>query len=166
VIRPAAPAAPPAAVRRDASASEPPEASGDTIPATGDLRTAFLANVQRDRPGTLSTVLAQARSVDVVGDRLVITVATKFQAEQVHQAKSWLESVAQRVAGRRIAVVAQVGEAASSGSAAAPAESGRRAGSVQAKDDLLAAAKASHAVQTLLEIFPAEITDVTELKQS
>jgi hypothetical protein len=156
--------APPAAAPDHVPAVARFEAPGGASPAAGDLKTSFLAEVQRERPGTLSTVVAQARSIDVVGDRLVIAVATKFQVEQVNQAKAWLESVAQRVAGRRIAVVAQVDGSASSDNASAAAESERDAGRVQAKDDLIATAKANPAVQTLLEIFPAEITDVTELK--
>jgi hypothetical protein len=60
-------------------------------------------------------------------------------------------------------VVAKVGGAPSSGPSAPDAARGSGRG--QAKDDLVAAAKANPAVQTLLEIFPAEITDVSELKK-
>jgi DNA polymerase III subunit gamma/tau len=159
------PLAPPAESPDDAPVFAPSKAPGSAAPATSDLKALILAEAQRERPGTFGTVVAQARAVEVVGDRLVITVSSKFLVEQVNQAKTWLESVAQRVAGRRIAVVAQVGDPASSGGAPAATAPGRDAGRVQAKGDLMAIAKANPAVQTLLEIFPAEITDVSELKE-
>jgi DNA polymerase-3 subunit gamma/tau len=170
--RPAVPTAapvprptPPTAVPDRFPAVAPPDGPGGTTPSTGDLKTAFLAEAQRERPGTFGTVVAQATAVDVVGDRLVITVSSKFLIEQVTQAKGWLESVAQRVAGRRITVVGQVSGAGPSGHAEGATVSGRDAGHVQAKGDLIAAAQAHPSVQTLLEIVPAEITDVSELKE-
>jgi len=90
---------------------------------------------------------------------------SRFLVEQVKQVKTWLETVAERVAGRRVVVVAQVGDPAAAVSPDAAAESGREAGRVPANGDLIATAKANPTVQTLLEIFPAEITDVTELKE-
>jgi DNA polymerase-3 subunit gamma/tau len=120
---------------------------------------ALLAELQKDRAGTYGTLIAQARSVELKGDRIVVS-AGAFLAKQITQNKTWVESVAQRVAGRRVPVVIEPVE----GDGVLNAGSGAGPGSGPAKDDLMAAARANPGVQTLLEIFPAEIKDVTELK--
>jgi hypothetical protein len=123
---------------------------------------AYLAELQKDRPGTYGTLIAQTRGVELRGDKIVIVAAGAFVANQVNQAKPWLESIAQQVAGRRVPVVVETAEAGPAGGGAAMAGNGGGSGST--KDELMAAARANPSVQTLLEIFPAEIKDVTELK--
>lgn len=139
-------------------AAEPPASAGEPLSADAFLP-ALLAELQKDRPGTYGTLIAQAPSVALKGDRIVIS-AGAFLARQVTQNKAWVETVAQRVAGRRVPVVIETVEGdggRSNGPAAGPAPG-------PANDDLMAAARANPGVQTLLEIFPAEIKDVTELK--
>ncbi len=138
-------------------AAEPPLPAGEL---TADVfLPALLAELQKDRPGTYGTLIAQAPSVALKGDRIVIS-AGAFLARQVTQNKAWVETIAQRVAGRRVPVVIETveGDGVRSNSPAAGPGPG------PAKDDLMAAARANPGVQTLLEIFPAEIKDVTELK--
>jgi hypothetical protein len=133
-------------------------AAGTTGVADEELVKTFVAEATRERPATAAAILGEARNIGLRGDRLVIAVGSSFLANQVSQAKPWLEPVLQRVAGRRLVVAAEVVDA--------PPRAGGDAGGgrAAAKDELMAAAKANPGVQTLLEIFPAEIKDVTELK--
>jgi hypothetical protein len=82
--------------------SEPSSAS----PAKGNLKDAFLAEVRAGKGFFYNTVVAQAQRIDVTGDRITFTFSSAQRAlrEQCEQAKAWLETVAERVAGRRIAV--------------------------------------------------------------
>ncbi len=169
--RPAAPASSSDLARRMAAAAPAAAVTVPAPPADGLNRPAgtpgvtdeeivktFVAEATRERPATAAAILGEARNIDLRGDRLVIAVGSSFLANQVNQAKPWLEPVLQRVAGRRLVVAAEVVDAPPRGGG--DAGGGRAA----AKDELMAAAKANPGVQTLLEIFPAEIKDVTELK--
>ena len=82
--------------------------------------------------------------------------------EQFEQARSWLEVMANRLAGRRITVVAVQSDApaASAGQPPAPAAVAEESGT---KRDLKAEALSSAAVQAMLEVFPAEIRDIEEM---
>lgn len=150
---------PPAATGAQAA----PAPAGEDLSLGGDLVARFMAEAQKERPGTFGTVLAQAQSVEARDGRVVICVSRAFLADRINEAKGWLEPVLQRVAGRRIPVAVEVAAADNTpgGRPASPAEATGRGPS---QDDLVAAAKSNPGVQTLLEIFPAEITDVTELK--
>ena len=78
--------------------------------------------------------------------------------------RAWLESIAQQVAGRRIAVS---GVQFDGGAAAAePAKNGGQAaasGADDKKSALREQAMADAGVQAMLEVFPAEIRDVEEM---
>ncbi|MDO8835581.1 MAG: DNA polymerase III subunit gamma/tau [Vicinamibacterales bacterium] len=157
---------PPAQPRPAAVVPDPPPAvvSPPSPPAGQALAAdvflpALMAELQKDRPGTYGTLIAQARGVELKGGRLVIS-AGAFLARQVTQNKPWVETVAQRVAGRRVPVVVETVE----GDAGPGNGPDAGTGPGPAKDDLMAAARANPGVQTLLEIFPAEIKDVAELK--
>jgi len=108
-----------------------------------------------------STMVAQAERIDAEGDRIVFRYgpAQTMMAEQVAQLRAWLEDLARELAGRRIAVTADVAKGEPGASAArpgAPAAPGR---------DLKAEAMKDPVVQSLLDAIPSEVTDVTELKQ-
>ena len=114
-------------------------------------------------------VVAQAQKIDVAGDRLTFTFSSSQRAlrDQFEQQRSWLESNAQQVFGRPIAVTAALvestappatGAGAQSGPAAAPAQK-----PVDKKSALRQQALADAGVQAMLEVFPAEIRDVEEI---
>lgn len=153
-----APARPQPAMGAPSSATPAPPPAG--APLVADVFVpALLTELQKDRAGTYGTLIAQARSVELKGERIVVS-AGAFLAKQITQNKTWVEAVAQRVAGRRVPVVVETVE----GDGGRNAGPGAGSGSGPAKDALMAAARADPGVQTLLEIFPAEIKDVTELK--
>jgi DNA polymerase-3 subunit gamma/tau len=130
-------------------------------PAPPSLKDALLAEIRAGKQFFYNTVVAQAQKIEVAADRVTFTFlpAHKALREQVDQSRVWLEAAAERIAGRRIAVAAVQSAPADPGDngAAAPAETpGAR--------DLKAEAMSSSAVQAVLDVFPAEIRDVEEMK--
>jgi hypothetical protein len=107
-----------------------------------------------------NALIAQAQRMHVDGDRIVLVFAASQKiAPTFDKYKPALEAMATKLAGRRIAVVAEIGEAANGAGepAAATAESDRR------KSALREQALGDPGVQALLEVFPAEIRDVEEM---
>ena len=108
-------------------------------------------------------VVAQARTIEIAGDRIVFTFSPsqKFLADQVGQNRAWLESVAQQASGRKFTVSGVMAEAPPPTDAAANAPA---TGATDKKAALREQALADAGVQAMLEVFPAEIRDVEELK--
>jgi DNA polymerase-3 subunit gamma/tau len=159
---PLAPAPAKAAVRPagDGPDTDPPAAGGQ---AGAGLKDAFLAAVEKKRPMVYSTMVAQAQSIDVEGDRIIFRfgpIQTMLGA-QVAQQKHWLEELAAEIAGRRIAVVADV---ATGEPGAAPGRAAMRTtGPAEPARDLKAEAMKDPVLQSLLDVIPAEVKDITEL---
>ena len=131
-------------------------------PAPSQLKDAFLAEIRAGKAFFYNTVVAQAQRIEIAGDTVtfVFGPAHKALREQFEQARTWLEAAAERVSGRRISVAAvqvAAGEPPAEKPAAAPADT-------PAARDLKAEAMSSSAVQAVLDVFPAEIRDVEELK--
>jgi len=109
--------------------------------------------------------LAQAVGSEVEGDRVVFsfTADQGFAKAQVEQARSWLESTASKIAGRKMQVAAvTVGGQGGGGGAAAPGPAGKKAGA--AGDPSLKDQAASDPdMKMLLEILPLEIRKVERL---
>jgi hypothetical protein len=108
-------------------------------------------------------VVAQAQRIDVTADRVTFSFSPTHRAlrEQLEEARAWLEAAAERLAGRKVAVVAVQSDAAPGPAAIAATPSPVVDA---AKRDLKAEARSSSAVQAMLEVFPAEIRDVEEMK--
>jgi hypothetical protein len=81
------------------------------------------------------------------------------------QNRGWLESVAQQLTGRRIAISGVQADSPTSAPAADAAKNGGRTteGTADKKSALREQALADAGVQTMLEVFPAEIRDVEEM---
>jgi len=144
----------------DAAPAAPPAGTG------GGVKDAFIAGIQKSRSMLYNTIVAQAQRIDIEGNRIVFRFGPihTMLGDQVAQQKAWLETLAQEVTGRRMVVTAEVarGEA----SLEAMAAGTRPDPAVNPNADLRAAAMQNPVVQSLLEIFPAEVKDVTELKDS
>jgi hypothetical protein len=108
-------------------------------------------------------VVAQAQRIELNDDQIAFSFSPpqKFLHEQVVQSKSWLEGVAQQATGRRLTVtsVHQTGPAVAAGAAAT--EKDKPAS--DKKSALREQALADPGVQTMLEVFPADIRDVEEM---
>ena len=146
----------------DGPDTDPPAAAGQ---AGAGLKDAFLAAIEQKRPWVYGTMVAQAQRIDVEGDRIIFRFGPiqTMLGDQVAQQKNWLEELAAELAGRRIAVMADV---AKGEPGAAPGRAAMRtAGLAEPARDLRAEAMKDPVLQSLLDVIPAEVKDVTELKE-
>jgi DNA polymerase-3 subunit gamma/tau len=141
---------------------KPQAAKAESGPGTSNLKDVFLAEIRAKKASFYNIVVAQAQRIDVTGDAITFTFSPTHRAlrEQCTEARAWLESAAEKAAGRRITVTAVGGEV---GVAAAKVEQPKVEAPTAGKRDLKAEAMSSSAVQTMLEIIPAEIRDVEEM---
>src|SRR5689334_14136880 len=85
----------------------PPPASGAAAGDTRNAKEGFLNEIKKQKASFYNMVVAQAHKIEFGADQVTFTFgpAQKFLREQVTQNKSWLESIAQPIAGRRLSVV-------------------------------------------------------------
>jgi DNA polymerase-3 subunit gamma/tau len=169
---------------RPSTGSGRPEALEGRIPDPGPdarLKDKLLAEIRSGKATFYSTVVAQAQRIDAANDRVTFVFGPAHSALRglFDQQKAWLDAAAERVAGRKIAVVSELVAAARSNTVADPASrpstgSGRPEaleGRIpdpgpepsEKKRDLKAEAMSSSTVQAMLDVFPAEIRDVEEM---
>jgi hypothetical protein len=133
------------------------------MPVSGNFKDALLAEIKKSKAVLYNMVVAQAQKIEFGGDRLTFTFAPMQRAlrDTLEQNRAWLETAAQQLAGRRIAVASVLSDhaaPAAEGSAAAAEKQ-----STEKKSALREQALADAGVQTMLEVFPAEIRDVEEM---
>jgi DNA polymerase III subunit gamma/tau len=130
-----------------------------TPPASGGLKDTLLAEIRKSKQVFYNMVVAQAQKIEVAGDRVTFTFAPNQRTlrDTFEQNRPWLESIGQQVAGRRLVFAAQTQSEASGPTA----ESGDKPPDKKAV--LREQALADAGVQTMLEMFPAEIRDVEEM---
>ena len=157
-----------------AAAVRAEQAPPSAPPASGNFKDALLAEIRKAKMAFYGTVVAQAQKIEVKGDRVTFTFAPNQRAlrDMFEQNRAWLESIALPIAGRKITMAA-----AQTDAAAAPAADGNAPVADQKAADQKAADKksaekksalreqalADAGVQTMLEVFPAEIRDVEEM---
>jgi hypothetical protein len=132
------------------------------------LKDSLLAEIRAKKGLFYNTVVAQAQKIEVTPDRVTFTFLPAHRAlrEQLELSRSWLEAAAEKIAGRKISVVAVQADGpapAPSSSMASSAASPATAEAPKEKRDLKAEAMSSSAVQAMLDVFPAEIRDVEEM---
>ena len=127
----------------------------------GPLKDAFLAEIRAAKGFFYNTVVAQAQRIDVAEDGIAFTFLPTHRAlrEQFEQARGWLESAAERLAGRKVRVTA----VQASPQAVAPEAPPAAVDTGGPRRDLKAEAMSSSTVQAMLDVFPAEIRDVEEM---
>jgi hypothetical protein len=143
--------------------------SSRTSPA-GDagFKDSLFAEIRKSKAVFYNTVVAQAQKVEVAADRVTFSFnpAQRALRDAFDQNRAWLESIAQQVTGRKIAVASVQSESA------APPSGAPGTGDVPPKAESKSAdrqqalreqALADAGVQALLEVFPAEIRDVEEM---
>ncbi|HOQ59677.1 MAG TPA: DNA polymerase III subunit gamma/tau [Vicinamibacterales bacterium] len=165
----------------DAGLDSRPAPRSPAAPPSGGpaLKDAFVAGIQKGRPMIFQTVVTEAQRIDVEGSRIVFRYASNqtMLADQVAQQRQWLESLASEVAGRRMSVAAEVAASGPAGPARRNAPAAAAASPAAPKPDerglepeagaprdLRAEALRDPAIQSLLDVIPAELRDVTELK--
>jgi DNA polymerase-3 subunit gamma/tau len=157
------PAAAPATDATAGSAVGSPVDPGATsTPSTEDatFKDAFLAEVRKTKVVLYNMVVAQAQKIEVSADRVAFTFSAtqRTLCETLEQNRGWLESIAGKLAGRKVTVVA-----VQTADGAAPLPGQTPDAAVTRKSVLRELALADAGVQALLEVFPAEIRDVEEM---
>jgi hypothetical protein len=164
---------------------EPPSiAGGEGGPhlktvAPAEVKEAFLAEIRKAKKFFHGTVVAQAQRIDVEADRVVFVFGPQHRAlrAQLEQNRPWLESAATQLAGRKMTVTAAEGTGAPGTLSPAsskppettrggdgggkPSSSGGPAPDRQ--QSLKERALSDTGVQTMLDVFAAEIKDVEEM---
>jgi DNA polymerase-3 subunit gamma/tau len=154
-------------VKNDASGTPGPAASG----SDSAFKDRFLAELKSSKSTFYNLVVASAFRIDAspAGVTFAFLPNQKNAKSQCDEQKAWLQSIAEKVAGKAVPITVTV-EAGSppapaAASASAREESGelRRDGLGQKPSpDVKAEAMANSTVQALLEIFPVEKTTIEE----
>jgi DNA polymerase-3 subunit gamma/tau len=137
-------------------------ASGPGRTSDASFKDGLLAEIRKSKVVFYNTVVAQAQKIEITADHVTFTFSAAQRAlrEMFEQHRSWLESLAAQVAGRKVAVTSANGaETTEAATPAAPDASGK----ADKKTALREQALADSGVQALLEVFPAEIRDVEEM---
>jgi DNA polymerase III subunit gamma/tau len=147
--------------------SEPVEGRAPDAPAPGNFKDALIAEIKKSKAVFYNMVVAQAQKIEFVNDRVTFTFtpAQRALTDQFEQQKAWLESIALGIAGRKIWMTSAhvaVTSAAADGSASGNLKASDQQ-TAEKKSALREQALADAGVQTLLEVFPAEIRDVEEM---
>jgi DNA polymerase-3 subunit gamma/tau len=157
--------APPAS--RPSTAPPPAPAADGSRPLPQDFKDRFLGEVSRQNRTFFNLHVATAQKIEVEGGRVVFTFGPVHETmrQQVDARRGWLESLAETVAGRKVVVVTAKGSAADPATPRPAASVAPAAPTPPPPDaDLKAQALADDGVQAMLDVFPAEIREVEELK--
>jgi DNA polymerase III subunit gamma/tau len=158
---------PPPTPAATAAAARTPERPAEARPAPiepgrggGNLKDAFLGEVRKTIPMAYNTLISQAKRMDVLADRIVLGFDGSQKVDvQFNRYKSELETLATKLAGRKVNLVME----RVAGEGGSPAEAARAASEAERKSALKEQAMADPGVQALLEVFPADIRDVEEM---
>lgn len=140
-----------------------PPAKGAIAP----LKDALLAEIRKGKQLLYELAIAQARRIDVTDTGVTFTFAANQNVArgQLEQNRAWIEEATERLTGRRmtVKVVAESAAAAPAEAATPQPNAAKPGGGAKVERDLKAEVKSSSAVQAMLEVFPAEISDVEEM---
>jgi DNA polymerase III gamma/tau subunit len=133
----------------------------NVVAPSSALKDALLAEIRSVKNTLYSLAVAQAQRIDVTDERITFTFAANQNVArmQLEQNRAWLESVAERLSGKRMPVTA-----VQSDTATPPSAGNNEPSSTAPKRDLKAEALASSGVQAVLDVFPAEIREVEDLE--
>ena len=145
-----------------------PVSSSATQPRTlepAELKEAFLSEIRKSKKFFHGTVVAQAQRIDVEPERFVFVYGPQHRAlrSQLEQNRSWLETTASELAGRRMSVVSAEGAGGPQTSASTSPSQPEEAPAPDRQNVLKQQALADSGVQALLDVFAAEIKDVEEM---
>jgi DNA polymerase-3 subunit gamma/tau len=130
------------------------------------FKDALLAEIRTAKSVFYNTVVAQAQKIEVAGDKVTFTFSPTQRAlrEQFEQQRGWLEAAAQRLAGRRMTLVAlQLGASTDTSGAKDNADDTKADEAASRKAALRTQALSDAGVRALFEVFPAEIRDIEEM---
>ena len=177
---------PAASTRTPAASTRTPAASARTPagePEASDAKDRLLAEIKQANRFFYGTVASQAQRIEIAGDRLVFAFppARRTLADQLRAKREWIETLSAKVVGRRLTVEAvqehateapvaqqQGGPAAAQGAGGGldgkkPAAAGGPSAADGPAAELRARALGDSVVKAMLELFPAEITDIERI---
>jgi DNA polymerase-3 subunit gamma/tau len=143
--------------------------AGAGRPLDGAFKDALLVEIRAGKVMFYNTVVAQAQSIKVSDDRVTFAFLPthRMMRDMFEQTRPWLESTAERIAGRKVSVVSEQAEGGATPvpQVDASAETVRPVASTATGGrDLKAEAMSSEAVQAVLDVFPGEIKNVEEIE--
>ena len=131
------------------------------------LKESFLGEIRKSKKFFYGTVVAQAQKIEFEGDRAVFTFAPQHRTlrAQLEQNRAWLEAAASQLSGRKITIAAAEGTATpgSTAAAASPEAPVQTSTAVDRQQALKERALSDTGVQTMLDVFAAEIKDIEEM---
>ena len=131
------------------------------------LKESFLGEIRKSKKFFYGTVVAQAQKIEFEGNRAVFTFAPQHRTlrAQLEQNRAWLEAAASQLSGRKITIAAAEGTAApgSTAAAASPDAPLQASTAVDRQQALKERALSDTGVQTMLDVFAAEIKDIEEM---
>ena len=140
--------------------------AADQILTGSALKDAFLSEIHKLKKFFYGTVVAQAH-LDFEPERVVFRFGPQHRAlrQQLEQTRGWLEDLATRLSGRKMAVV---GAEMNAPVAAKAAQAGRgtdapAAAAADRQAVLKEQALSNEGVQAMLDVFAAEIKEVEEM---
>jgi DNA polymerase III subunit gamma/tau len=148
-------------------------ASGEVAPSLAAvdpsvLKDAFLGEIRKAKKFFYGTVVAQAQKIEFEGDKVIFTFGPQHRTlrAQLDQHRAWLESAASQLAGRKITVAAAEGNgtpgpAPAAGASRPSADAGSE--NADRQQALKERALSDTGVQTMLDVFAAEIKDIEEM---
>ena len=170
---PSVPVAPPAATIKNAPSADA-GAPDLKVVDPSQVKDAFLGEIRKAKKFFYGTVVAQAQRIDVEADKVVFVFGPQHRALrlQLEQNRSWLEAAATQLAGHKMIVAAaegtavatpqSAGQPSGAASSSGPARAGEPAGPDR-QQALKDRALADTGVQTMLDVFAAEIKDIEEM---
>jgi hypothetical protein len=147
------------------TAGSPGTLAPGTLGTDSAFKDRFLAEIKSNKTTFYNLVVASAFRIDASPDKVTFAFLPnqKNAKMQCEEQKTWIASIAEKVAGKPVPVAITVADASmqpakarSAPSAAGPAPSAPASGDIKAE------ALADSTVQAVLEIFPVEKTTVEE----
>jgi len=149
---------PAAGIAKPPAPSTAPSTEHRAPSTSGDLKTAILAAIRKQKQLLYGTSIAQAQRIEVDGGTMAFTFnpGQKLLRSQLEQQRAAVEAIATEAAGRPM-TVKTIETAAPAGEAAAPSAEDRR------KAELKKTALEQPSVQSLIDVFGADIQEVEEI---
>jgi len=135
------------------------------VAAEASLKDALLAEIRKSKVVFYNTVVAQAQTIEVTRDRVTFTFSSRQRtlSDEFERNRAWLESIAQQIAGRKVAVGCVLAGTPDAKDSPGSTPAAQPDAAATKKSALREKAMADAGVQALLEVFPAEIRDVEEM---
>jgi hypothetical protein len=129
---------------------------------SANFKDAFLGKIRAEKRFFYNTVVAQAQRIDISDQAVRFSFAPvhKTLREQLDKERPWLETVAEALAGHKVAVTGSETPGNAGEQTSRPTE---QSDEEQRRAALRARAMENEGVQALLDVFSAEITKIEEM---